>query len=244
MSLRLSEEELKRYSRHLLLPNFGVEGQGRLLRASALIVGLGQQGSAAALYLAAAGIGKLGLVEPESSEDADVVRYPSCRRDAALAGSVSRRLRGLNPGVRVEEYRTVDPELVGAYDLVVGCVRTVRMRRELNHLCLAQGRPLVAAAVWGWEGQAFTVLPGKGPCWRCAAPGDRDGSWESLTGMMGAVAGAMGILQATEVIKLLLGVGEPLARRTLFFDGLTGRFRQAECSRDPGCPFCSGTKGE
>ncbi|MEW6547171.1 MAG: HesA/MoeB/ThiF family protein [Bacillota bacterium] len=243
MTGQLTAEDLRRYSRHLLLPGFGVEGQVRLLHASALLVGLGRQGMAASLYLAAAGVGRLGLVEPEDGEGLDFVHYSSCGEESALAGAAPRRLQALNPAVRVEEYLQASmADLVARYDVVVGCVRSARWRQELNRLCLAQGKPLVGAAVRGWEGHAFTMVPGEGPCWNCVFPDDSDGVLTEGLGSL--VAGAVGILQATEAIKVLLGLGEPLSRRYLFLDGMTGRFRQVKCHVDPGCPYCSGQKGE
>ena len=162
---------------------------------------------------------------------------------AMSTGSPVRRLRALNPAVEVEEYPQASvADLVASYDVIVGCVSLARWRRELNLLCLAYGKPLVGAAVRGWEGRALTMLPGKGPCWNCAFPDDSDAL--VTEGLGSLVAGAMGIVQATEAIKVLLGLGEPLSGRYLSFDGMTGRFRLVRCYADPGCPYCSGQKGE
>lgn len=242
MKLMLTQEELERYGRHLLLPGFGVDGQLRLRRSSVLVVGLGRQGLAASLYLAAAGVGRLGLADPEGGADFASMPRPSWGEDAVVTG-VPQQLRALNPGVEVDEYVGADmADLVSRYDVVVGCVGSARWRQELNRLCLAGGKPLVGAAVVGWEGQLLTVVPGEGPCWNCAFPQDSDGL---PTGELGClVAGAMGILQATVAIKLLLDLGEQMSGRYLSFDGMTGRFRQVECRADPGCPYCSGQKGE
>jgi adenylyltransferase/sulfurtransferase len=124
----------------------------------------------------------------------------------------------------------------------VGCVGSARWRQELNRLCLAGGKPLVGATVRGWEGRVLTVVPGEGPCWNCAFPDDSDGP---ITGGLGIlVAGAMGVLQAALALKILLDLGDLLSGRYLSFDGMTGRFREVECHTDPGCPYCSGQKGE
>jgi molybdopterin/thiamine biosynthesis adenylyltransferase len=235
----LTQEELQRYGRHLLLPGFGVDGQLRLKRSSVLVVGLGRQGLAASLYLAAAGVGRLGLADPEGG--GNFARMPRPSWGQELVGP--EQLRALNPGVEVDEYLGTDmADLVSRYDVVVGCVGSARWRRELNRLCLAGGKPLVGAMVLGWEGRLLAVMPGEGPCWNCAFPRDSDGL---PTGELGTlVAGAMGILQATMAIKVLLELGEQMSGRYLSFDGMTGRFRQVECRADPGCPYCSGQKGE
>lgn len=243
MTVQLTEQDRQRYSRHLVLPGYGTEGQLRLLASSALVVGLGHQGLATSLYLAAAGVGRLGLVEPEEGEDLGLVRYPPVSGGAARAGAVPRRLQALNPAVRVDEYLgTSMADLVGRYDVVVACVLSSRWRRELNRLCLAARKPLVGAVVQGWEGLALTVLPGQGPCWHCVFPRDSDAL--ITEGLGSLVAGALGIVQATEAIKVLLGLGQPLSRSYLSLDGMTGRLRLVKCQADPGCPFCSGSKGE
>lgn len=238
----LTREDMERYGRHLLLPGFGVEGQRRLLRSAAVVVGLGRQGLAASLYLAAAGVGRLGLVDPEEGESLAHVHYPVWGGDVAGTGA-SRRLRALNPAVDVDEYVGTDiAGLVPRYDVIVGCVGSARWRQELNRLCLAGGKPLVGATVRGWEGRVLTVVPGEGPCWNCAFPDDSDGP---ITGGLGIlVAGAMGVLQAALALKILLDLGDLLSGRYLSFDGMTGRFREVECHTDPGCPYCSGQKGE
>lgn len=242
VNVQLTEQDLKRYSRHLVLPGFGVEGQNRLLSSSALVVGLGQQGLAASLYLAAAGVGHLGLVEPEEGERPEFVRYAG-GAGVLPVGAVRRRLEELNPAVRVDQYLGTGMEdLVARYDVVVACVRAARRREELNRFCLAHRRPLVGAVVRGWEGHAFTVLPGEGPCWHCVFPDDSDALLTEGLGLL--VAGALGILQATEAIKVLLGLGDPLSGRYLSLDGMTGRLRQVKCRVDPGCPCCSGPRGE
>lgn len=242
MELLLSEEELRRYSRHVALPGFGVDGQRKLLSSSALVVGLGQQGLAASLYLAAAGVGRLGLVEPEDGEGPRFVQYAGGVRPPA-AGEVRRRLQELNPAVRVDQYLgAVMSDLVSRYDVVVACVGTAKLRTELNRLCLERRRPLVSAAVRGWEGRALTVLPGEGPCWCCVFPDDADAAVTEGLGLL--VAGALGMVQAAEAIKVLLGLGDPLSGRYLSVDGMTGRLRQVKCRTDPGCPCCSGARGE
>jgi len=251
MAVELKEEELKRYSRHLLLPGFGREGQIRLGRASVLVAGTGIQGGAAALYLAAAGVGRLGIWEPETADDPDV--DPAARADLGWGTLLKERLQALNPAVRVDvcpggvDERTVPclREWLLPYDMIAGCVRSPRVRYRLVQLAVEMGKTLVQAAVWGWEGQMATTVPGRGPCWHCLVPFARDRERAGAASRLeGPVAGAMGILQATELIKMTVGIGQPPVGSSVYFDGYTGRFQLIGFTADPACPICSGQKGE
>jgi adenylyltransferase/sulfurtransferase len=248
-SERLTDEEIQRYSRHILLPEVGGRGQVRLKQSSVLVVGAGGLGSPVALYLAAAGVGRLGII------DADVVDASNLQRqvlhDTAQLGrpkvdSAAERLRALNPDITVEPYHArfgVEnaAELVAKYDVIVGGVDNFPARYLLNDACVMAGKPLVEAGILKYDGMVMTIKPGEGPCYRCIFPEPPPPGTVptcSEAGVLGALAGVMGSLQAFEVLKVLLGIGEPLTGRMLMFEGLKGHFREVEWDRNPKCPVC------
>lgn len=244
----LTEEQLERYSRHIRLPEVGLEGQRKLLDSRVLVVGAGGLGSPASIYLAAAGVGTIGVV------DADVVDRSNLQRqilhfDRDLGRpktrSARRHLEDLNPDVRVIEHRTLITsdnalEIIKDYDLVVNGCDNFPTRYLLNDACVLLKKPLVDAAILRFEGQATVFLPGRG-CYRCLFPQPPPpGTVPSCAqaGIIGALAGHMGTLQAIEAIKVLLGIGEPLASRLLLYDALTAEYQVLNWARNRDCPVC------
>ena len=244
----LSEEQMQRYSRQVLLQEVGVEGQRRLLDARVLVVGAGGLGSPAALYLASAGVGTLGIVDGDRVDltnlQRQVLHYTS-DVGRPKTESARRTLEAINPDVQVRTYQTVLTsenalDILREYDVVVNGCDNFPTRYLVNDACVMLGKPLVDASILRWEGQATTFLPGRG-CYRCLFPlPPPPGSVPSCAdaGIVGAVAGFFGTLQALEAIKVLLGVGETLANRLLLLDALSGDIRVVRWQRDPRCPVC------
>jgi adenylyltransferase/sulfurtransferase len=246
----LSAAELRRYSRHLIMPEVGTAGQ-RLLKASrVLMIGTGGLGSPLGLYLAAAGIGKLGLV------DFDVVDESNLHRQVLYAESdvgrpkieaAAERLHGVNPHVELEPHEVrLDSsnalELFAGYDLVVDGTDNFPTRYLVNDACVLSGKPNVFGSIFRFEGQVSVFWGARGPCYRCLFPEPPPpGLVPSCAegGVLGVLPGIIGALQANEVIKLLIGAGEPLIGRLLLFDALRLRFRELKLQKDPHCPVCS-----
>ncbi|MFQ5890477.1 MAG: molybdopterin-synthase adenylyltransferase MoeB [Gemmatimonadota bacterium] len=242
-------DELRRYSRHLTMPEVGLEGQRRLKNASVLLVGVGGLGSPAALYLAAAGVGRLGLV------DFDVVEFTNLQRqvlhDTQSVGrpkleSARRRIQGLNPEIQVEvhEARLTSAnalDVLRGYDLVVDGSDNFPTRYLVNDACLMLGIPTVYGAIFRFEGQASVFgVPG-GPCYRCLFPEPPPADLVPNcveAGVLGVLPGIVGTIQAAEAVKLILGRGQSLAGRLLLVDALAMEFRELEIRRDPECPVC------
>jgi len=254
MDLDFTEAELHRYSRHILLAEVGATGQARLRAARVLVVGAGGLGSPLALYLAAAGIGTIGVVDDDALELSNLQRqvaHGTARIGRNKAESIAETLNALNPGTRVEVHaRRMDAEaareLVPRYDLVCDGTDNFATRFLLGDACHLMGRPLVSAAVLRFEGQlsVFAGHDGAHPCHRCLHPEPPPPGLVptcSEAGVLGAVTGVMGTLQATEVLKLVLGIGEPLMGRLLLWDALDARFRTVRLKRDPGCALCGET---
>jgi len=244
----LTEEQMQRYSRQIVLPEVGVAGQRRLLESSVLIVGAGGLGSPAALYLAAAGVGTIGIV------DGDRVDLTNLQRQILhfthdvgrpKTQSARRTLEDINPDVRVVTYQTVLTsenalEILRPYDVVVNGSDNFPTRYLVNDACVMLGKPLVDASILRWEGQATTYLPGRG-CYRCLFPSPPPpGAVPSCAegGIIGAVAGFLGSYQALEAIKILLGVGATLVNRLMLVDVLEGDIRYVRWLRNPRCPVC------
>jgi adenylyltransferase/sulfurtransferase len=241
---------MRRYGRHLVLPGVGVEGQRRLKRSKVLLVGVGGLGSPAALYLAAAGVGTLGLVDSDAVEASNLHRqilfgdHDVGRPKLAVA---EKRLRSLNRSVRVRRHdgvldrenalRTIRP-----YDVVVDGTDNYPARYLVNDACVLLGKPDVFAAVYRFEAQASVFDARRGPCYRCLfpepPPADALLSCDAA-GVLGPLPGIVGVIQATETLKLLLGIGEPLIGRLLLFDALSMGFREFGFRRSPHCPRCS-----
>jgi len=245
----LSPEELRRYARHLSLPHIGLEGQRRLKAGRVLVVGVGGLGSPAALYLASAGVGTLGLV------DADVVELSNLQRQVLHGtssvgrpklASAAARLRDANPEVALvlHETRLTSAnalDIVSAYDVVVDGSDNFPTRYLTNDACALLGKPNVFGAIHRFEGQAGVFWAERGPCYRCLyreppPPGLVPSCEEN--GVLGVLPGIVGTIQACEAIKLLLGIGDPLIGRLLLFDALRMRFRELALEKDPDCPLC------
>ncbi|ODU57155.1 MAG: adenylyltransferase [Acetobacteraceae bacterium SCN 69-10] len=252
MNLDFTEDEITRYSRHILLGEVGGTGQAKLGAARVLLVGAGGLGSPLALYLAAAGVGTIGIV------DDDVVDLSNLQRQIAhsmaslgtpKADSAAAAARAINPGVTLQVHRTrLTPdnalELIAGYDIVCDGTDNFPTRFLVADACVLARRTLVSAAVLRFDGQLSVFKPHAGPdcpCYRCLYPAPPpDGLVPSCgeAGVLGAVTGVMGTLQATEVLKEIMGIGETLAGRVLIWDALAARFRTVRLRRDPGCPAC------
>jgi adenylyltransferase/sulfurtransferase len=247
--LGFTNEEIERYSRHILLPEVGGAGQRRLLESSAFVVGAGGLGSPALLYLAAAGVGRLGIA------DGDMVELSNLQRQIIHQNADVGRLKGvsaeravlaLNPGCKVEVVGRLTAENIRdtlkGYDAVLDGSDNFPTRFLVADCCWFERTPLVSAAVLQFEGQLLTVLPGEGnPCYRCLVPEPPPpGLVPSCqeAGVLGSVTGVMGMLQATEALKLLLGIGDPLSHRLLVYDALDSAFEEVKRSPDPECPLC------
>ncbi len=245
----LSAEELARYARHLILPEVGLEGQQRLKAARVLCVGAGGLGSPLAFYLAAAGVGTLGLV------DFDVVDASNLQRQILHAtrdvgrkklDSAAEKLTALNPGVHVVKHETLLTsanalEIVAAYDIVADGTDNFPTRYLVNDACVLAGKPNVYGSIFRFEGQASVFAAKDGPCYRCIYPEPPPpGMVPSCAegGVLGILPGLVGVMQATEVIKLVLSQGEPLIGRLLLIDALAMRFRELKLRKNPECPVC------
>ncbi|MBO1073125.1 HesA/MoeB/ThiF family protein [Roseomonas marmotae] len=252
MDLDFTDAELQRYSRHILLQEVGAIGQARLRAARVLVVGAGGLGSPLALYLAAAGVGTLGLVDDDRLELSNLQRqvaHDMTRLGQNKAASVAEALARLNPEVRVEVHdRHLDAAaaeaLIPRYDLVCDGTDNFDTRYLVGDACHLLGRTLVTASVLRFEGQLSVFKSHAGhafPCHRCLHPAPPPPGLVpscSEAGVLGAVTGVMGTLQATEVLKEILGIGESLAGRLLLWDALDARFRTIRLKRDPACPLC------
>jgi adenylyltransferase/sulfurtransferase len=245
----LSPEQQRRYSRHLLIPEVGSEGQKRLLDASVLFIGAGGLGSPALLYLAAAGVGRLGIVDFDVVELSNLQRqvvHSSDRIGRRKTESAAETIRGLNPDVTVvqhDEMLTEDnvARLIDGYDLVIDGTDTFETRYALNDAAVRAGTPVVHASVFRFEGQLTVFAPFDGPCYRCLYPTPPPPELApgcSVAGVLGVVPGVMGLLQATEAVKVLLGIGDPLVGRLLIYDALDASFQEVQLRRDPDCPAC------
>ena len=243
-----NEEQIRRYSRHIILPEVGGKGQRRLLNSSVLLVGAGGLGSPAALYLAAAGIGRLGII------DGDVVDMSNLQRQILhhvddvgrpKVQSAVDSIAQINPDVKVEPFHAVlssenAKEIISQYDLVVNGCDNFPTRYLVNDCCVLLKKPLVDGSIFKFEGQVTVFIPGQG-CYRCLYPSPPPpGLVPSCqeAGVLGVLCGIIGSLQSIEAIKLLLGIGDSLAGRLLFVDSLGMEFRQVKVRRDPECPVC------
>jgi adenylyltransferase/sulfurtransferase len=245
----LSDDERRRYSRHARLEGFGIESQQRLKRARMLIVGAGGLGSPAALYLCAAGVGTLGLVDFDVVDDTNLQRqilYGTADVGRSKLAAAAARLRAQNPHVEValheEPFGTGNAQrLVEAYDLVIDGTDNFPTRYLVNDACVMAGRPNVYGSVSQFEGQAAVLAAPGGPCYRCLHPEPPpDGLIPNCAeaGVLGVLPGIIGTIQATEAIKLVVGIGEGLIGRLLVYDALRMTFRRLTLARDPECPVC------
>jgi molybdopterin/thiamine biosynthesis adenylyltransferase len=246
----LTAPELQRYARHLSLPNVGVEGQERLRAASVLLVGAGGLGSPVALYLAAAGVGRLGLVDFDRVDVTNLQRQVlHGTRDIGRkkVESARDRVADVNPHVTLDVYDTTltsanAMDIVARYDVVVDGTDNFQTRYLTNDACVILGKPNVYGSVSRFEGQASVFATPDGPCYRCLfrepPPAELAPSC-GANGVLGVLPGTMGLLQATEVVKLVTGAGEPLIGRLLLYEALGATFTELKVRRDPDCPICS-----
>jgi sulfur-carrier protein adenylyltransferase/sulfurtransferase len=248
----LTAEQRERYSRHLLLPEVGMDGQQKLLDARVLLLGAGGLGSPAALYLAAAGVGTLGIVDNDEVDLSNLQRqviHSSERIGVSKVDSAEQTITALNPDVKVEKYPVrlgADNivEIISGYDVIVDGLDNFPTRYLLNDASVRLGIPVVSAAILGFEGQLSVFHPHDGPCYRCLFPVPPPAELApscGANGVLGVLPGTMGLLQATEVIKLILGEGDPLTGRLLMYDALSARVTEVKVRRDPDCPICSRT---
>jgi molybdopterin/thiamine biosynthesis adenylyltransferase/rhodanese-related sulfurtransferase len=247
--MSLSNDEIKRYSRHLIMPEVGVEGQEKLKKGSVLCIGAGGLGSPAALYLAAAGIGTIGIV------DFDVVDYSNLQRQVihgtpdvgrSKLASAKDRLHGLNPNITIETYETALSsknalDLFRPYDVILDGTDNFPTRYLVNDACVLLGKPNAYGSIFRFEGQASVFAIKTGPCYRCLYPEPPPpGLVPSCAegGVLGVLPGIIGTIQATEAVKLIMGIGEPLIGRFLIYDALRMKFRELKLKKDLECPVC------
>jgi sulfur-carrier protein adenylyltransferase/sulfurtransferase len=248
-NVELSTEEIRRYGRHLIMPEVGMEGQKKLKAASVLLIGAGGLGSPVGLYLAAAGIGRIGIV------DFDVVDYSNLQRQIMHStkdvgrpklDSAKERLEGINPFVKIEthELRLSSENalaLFAQYDIVVDGTDNFPTRYLVNDACVLTGKPNVYGSIFRFEGQASVFATSDGPCYRCLYPEPPPpGLVPSCAegGVLGILPGIVGTIQANETVKLIIGKGEPLIGRLLLFDALKMKFREMKLRKNPECPVC------
>jgi len=246
----LSDEQKRRYSRHLLIPEVGAEGQAKLLGSRALLIGAGGLGSPAALYLAAAGVGTIGIVDFDVVDVSNLQRqviHTTDRVGEKKVVSATAAIHALNPEIEVIGHEEVlGPQnveaIIAGYDVILDGTDTFETRYTLNDAAVAAGIPVIHASVFRFEGQLTTFVPLEGPCYRCLYPTPPPPELApgcSVAGVLGVVPGIMGLLQANEALKVLLGIGDTLAGRLLLFDALDASFTELKLRRDPACPVCS-----
>jgi sulfur-carrier protein adenylyltransferase/sulfurtransferase len=245
----LSHEEIQRYSRHLIMPEVGMEGQLKLKAAKVLLVGTGGLGAPLGMYLAAAGIGRIGLV------DFDVVDYSNLQRQIIHGtkdvgrkklDSAADTMLDINPHIRIDRYEVAltsenAMDIIKEYDMVVDGTDNFPTRYLVNDACVLSGKPNVYGSIFRFEGQSTVFAYPGGPCYRCLYPEPPPpGLVPSCAegGVLGILPGLIGVVQATEAVKLILGTGEPLVGRLLLYDALGMRFRELKLRRDPECPVC------
>jgi len=245
----LTDDQLRRYSRNIILPEVGVEGQQMLSRAHVMIVGAGGLGSPVGYYLAAAGVGHIAIVDDDIVELGNLQRqiaHTTEKIGLSKVASVRQTFEALNPEVKIDAIRervakgNIE-DLICNYDIVADCSDNFETRFLINDACVLLTKRLVSGAVRGFEGQLTTILPGEGHCYRCVFEdmplADVAASLQE-SGIIGAVPGVIGSLQALEIIKLIIGKGEILSNSLLVFDGLKSEFRRIGVSRDKGCDVC------
>jgi molybdopterin/thiamine biosynthesis adenylyltransferase/rhodanese-related sulfurtransferase len=247
---KLTSEQKVRYSRHLLIPEVGAEGQAKLLDSKVLLIGAGGLGAPAALYLAAAGVGTIGIVDFDTVDLSNLQRqviHNSHRIGQKKVDSARETIEALNPDVKVVAHEEMlDASNVGrivaGYDVIVDGTDTFETRYILNDASVIANIPVVHASVFRFEGQLTVFRPYDGPCYRCLYPTPPPPELApgcSVAGVLGVVPGIMGLLQTNEALKLLLGIGDTLVGRLLLFDALDASFQELRLRRDPNCPVCS-----
>jgi molybdopterin/thiamine biosynthesis adenylyltransferase/rhodanese-related sulfurtransferase len=246
----LTAEQRERYSRHMLVPEIGAEGQQKLLDAKVLLLGAGGLGSPTALYLAAAGVGTIGIVDDDDVDLSNLQRqviHTTDRIGMPKVDSAEQAMKALNPGVDVVKYQTrLDAsnimEIIDGYDIIVDGADNFPTRYLLNDASVRLQIPVVSASILGFDGQLSVFAPYDGPCYRCLYPVPPPAELApscGANGVLGVLPGTMGLLQATEVVKLITGAGEPLIGRLLLYEALGATFTELKVRRDPECAICS-----
>src|SRR3982751_2217347 len=248
--LELSDRQLERYARHVILDEVGEEGQAKLIAARVLVVGAGGLGAPLLLYLAAAGVGTLGVVDDDTVDLSNLQRqviHTTDRIGTPKVDSAEIAIKGINPDVNVVKYKTrLDAsnimEIIEGYDVIVDGVDNFPTRYLLNDATVRLGIPVVSASILGFDGQLSVFAPYEGPCYRCLYPVPPPAEMApscGAAGVLGVLPGVMGLLQSVEVIKLVTGAGDPLVGRLLLYDALGATFTDLKVRRDPDCPICS-----
>ena len=247
---KITAEQRERYSRHMLVPEIGAEGQYKLLDAKVLLLGAGGLGSPTALYLAAAGVGTIGIVDDDVVDLSNLQRqviHTTDRIGIPKVDSAEITMKALNPDVNVVKYETrIDAsnimEIIEGYDVIVDGVDNFPTRYLLNDATVRLKIPVVSASILGFDGQLSVFAPYEGPCYRCLYPVPPPAELApscGANGVLGVLPGTMGLLQATEVVKLVVGAGEPLIGRLLLYEALGATFTELKVRRDPECAICS-----
>lgn len=246
--MNLNEQQIERYSRHIILNDVGLEGQEKILSGKVLIVGTGGLGAPAALYLAAAGVGTIGLVDSDDVELSNLQRQvihftPDLGKPKVL--SAKEKIAAINPDVNVITYKTRlysgnITDIIKGYDFIIDGTDNFAAKFLINDACVLSGKPFSHGGILRFDGQAMTYLPGEA-CYRCvfkAPPPKNAVPTCSQAGILGAVAGMLGAIQAAEALRFLIGKGELLTNRLLIFNALDMKFRQANFKKNPDCPVC------
>ncbi len=247
--LPLSSAEQLRYARHLSLPEIGLDGQQQLRQASVLVIGAGGLGAPALLYLAAAGVGRLGIIDPDRVELSNLQRqilYATATCGGAKVEAARDRLHALNPHLQIDIYPEAftlanADRLIAAYDVIIEGSDQFATKYLVNDACVLAGKPYIGASIHAFSGMLAVYAVPEGPCYRCLfpeIPAPETVPSCAQAGVLGTVPGLFGVLQAHEALKLILGIGEPLIGALLKIDLLTMRFQRLRLPRDPGCPLC------
>ncbi len=241
-----TKNEKLRYHRQIIMADVGLEGQMKLREAKVLVVGAGGLGSPLLYYLAAMGIGNIGIADPEEVDLSNLQRqilYTINDIGKSKAKAAKDRLKKLNPDVKIEIFpfylnEINSEEIIVSYDIIVASVDNISTRYFVNDTCIKLGKPFVEAGVSGWEGMIMTVLPGKTPCYRCVIPAQIKGEQNKELGVIGCLAGILGTMQAMEVVKLILGKGNNLQGRLVVFNGYDMSFEEVQIAKNPKCKIC------
>ena len=246
---QFSSEQQRRYSRHFLLPEIGEAGQEKLLNAKVLLIGAGGLGSPAALYLAAAGVGTLGIVDDDVVDDSNLQRqilHSTDRIGISKVESARQMLNGLNPDVKIvgHEVRLTKENALGIfkdYDIIVDGADNFATRYLVNDACVLLDKPNIHGSIFRFEGQVTVFDAAHGPCYRCLFPDPPPPDLApncAEAGVLGVLPGVIGVLQATEAVKLIVSIGTPLTGRLMLYDALDATFREMRLDKDPACPMC------
>lgn len=245
----MTQDQAIRYSRHTMLPEVGEEGQVKLLKAKVLAIGAGALGSPVSLYLAAAGVGTFGIVDDDTVDASNLQRqvvHATDRLGTPKVESAAKTIKGINPDVKVVPFQTRLSsdnvlDIIKDFDVIVDGVDNFPTRYLLNDAALKLNKPVIHASIYRFEGQVTSFIPDEGPCYRCLypepPPPDMAPSCQEA-GVLGVLPGVVGVLQATEAIKIILGLGKTLAGRLVMYDALNSKFREMKLRRDPKCPTC------